>query len=301
MQGAEAAAAVSPVPETGYEKWALPFISFMNPLFYNIPLLEEAGFDRPPGNRGELLAYARAVSDPAAGRSGLALAFGAANPPGLYRDFYSWIWASGISMVREGRLNFNTRQISGTLAFLKQLQEEDLLLSGALTRTEAEKLEAFISGRAAMMISSVSDIHILRQRMGEGSFGITVIPPDASYTGKPLLGMTSWYLGIPKSSENREAALKFLAFLRERSAAAAENAHAVPGDGSNNIGYIYNDPLYAKAYDMYTAGETVQEFIGFPRLGELEAIVREQAGALFVSGRSPEEAAEEIQRRWEEL
>jgi multiple sugar transport system substrate-binding protein len=301
MQDSEDEEAVSPVPETGYEKWALPLISFMNPLFYNIPLLEEAGFDRPPRNRGEFLTYARAVSDPAAGRGGLVLALSPANPLGLYRDFYSWIWASGLSMIREGEFDFNTRQISGTLAFLKQLQEEGLLLSGVFTRTEAEKIEDFIGGRAAMMIGSVSDIHILRERMGEGSFGITMIPPDASYTGKPFLTMTSWYLGIPTGSENQEAALKFLSFLRERSSAIAENAHAVPGDGSNTISYIYNDPLYAKAYDMYTSGETAQEFIGFPRLGEIETIVREQIGALFDAGGNPEETAAEIQRRWEEL
>jgi hypothetical protein len=52
---------------------------------------------------------------------------------------------------------------------------------------------------------------------------------------------------------------------------------------------------------MYTAGETVQEFIGISRAGEIESIVLEQIGALLESGQSPEETAREIQRRWEEL
>jgi multiple sugar transport system substrate-binding protein len=296
MQGSEDAELVNiPVSEGEYEKWALPLISFINLLFYNIPLLQEAGFDRPPRTREDLLAYARAVADTAPERSGLVLALG------IYQDLYSWIWASGLSIVRNGRFDFDTRRISDTLAFLQQLQKEGLLLPGALTRTKAEKLEDFISGRAAMMIGPVSDIRILQERMGKEAFGITVIPPDASYTGKPVLAMTSWRLGIPKNSKHQEAALKFLLFLKERSSLIAENAHAVPGDGSNTISYIYNDPLYAKAYDMYTVGETVQELIGFPRTSEIETIVLEQIGALLESGRSPEETTREIQRRWEEL
>lgn len=293
--GEDTEAIIIPVPGDGYEKWALPLISFINPLFYNISLLQEAGFDRPPQTREDLLTYARAVADTAAGRSGLALALG------IYQDLYSWFWASGLSIVRDGRLDFNTRQISDTLAFLQQLRKEGLLLPGALTRTKAEKLEDFISGRAAMMIGPVSDIRILRERMGENMFGITVIPPDPSYTGKPVLALTSWRLGISGNSGHPEAALKFLSFLRERCSLIAENARAVPGDGSNTISYIYNDPLYAKAYDMYTAGETVQEFIGISRAGEIESIVLEQIGALLESGQSPEETAREIQRRWEEL
>jgi multiple sugar transport system substrate-binding protein len=137
--------------------------------------------------------------------------------------------------------------------------------------------------------------------MGADAFGITVIPPDASYAGKPVLTMTGWCLGTPRDSENHEAALEFLSFLRERSSAIAENAHAVPGNGSNTISYINNDPLYSKAYDMYAAGEMVQEFIGLSRIGEIETIVLEQIAALFGSDQSPEETAGEIQRRWEEL
>jgi multiple sugar transport system substrate-binding protein len=152
-----------------------------------------------------------------------------------------------------------------------------------------------------MMISSVADIHVLSERMGESAFGITSVPGEPSFGEKPILGLTSWYLGIPRSSEHKDEAWIFLSFLLERGALIAEKAHAVPGSRSNAIDFINEDPLYTKAYDMYTAGETVREFIGVPRVDEFETIVREQVYALFEKDQSPEETARYIQQRWEEL
>jgi multiple sugar transport system substrate-binding protein len=204
-------------------------------------------------------------------------------------------------MTQEGRPDFSAQAITGTLAFLKQLRQEGFLLPGIFSKTDADKREDFIQGRSAMMISSVADIHVLRERMGESAFGITSIPGESSFGGKPILGLTSWYLGIPRSAEHKDEAWAFLSFLLEWGTFIAEKAHAVPGSRSNTIDFITEDPLYTKAYDMYTAGETVQEFIGIPRVDEFEAVVRKQIYAMFEKDQSPEETARHIQQRWEEL
>ncbi|GHV75941.1 sugar ABC transporter substrate-binding protein [Spirochaetia bacterium] len=278
--------------DTGDTTWGRPLVSFTSHLFYNVELLQSAGFDRPPRNRSEVLTYARAVTDTSRGRYALALALSPDNPHGVYRDLFSWIWASGPSTIPA---------ITGVLTFLKQLRQDDFLLPGTFNRTDAEKREDFIKGRAAMMIASVADIHILRERMGESSFGITLVPGEASFGGKPVLGLTSWYLGIPRSAAHKDEAWAFLSFLLERSALIAEKAHAVPGNRNNVTDFVTDDPLYAKAYDIYTAGETVREFTGVPRVDEFEAVVREQLYALFEQDQSPEETAKHIQQRWEEL
>ncbi|MFP3042429.1 extracellular solute-binding protein [Treponema primitia] len=289
------------VPDQGYGKWGRHLISFTSPLFYNIELLQSAGFDRPPKSRAEILTYARSVTDKSAGQYALALALSPENPRGVYRDLFSWIWASSPAMTREGRPDFSARAITGTLAFLKQLRQEEFLLPGTFTRTDAEKREDFIQGRSAMMIASVADIHVLRERMGESAFGITAIPGESSFGGKPVLGLTGWYLGIPRSSKHKDEAWAFLSFLLEQGAFIAEKAHAVPGSRGNAIDFITGDHLYAKAYDMYTVGETVQEFTGVRRVDEFETLVREQVYALFEKDQSPEETAKHIQQRWEEL
>jgi multiple sugar transport system substrate-binding protein len=292
----------APTPtEPGFERWGLPLISFISPLFYNIELLQSTGFDRPPKTQAEMLSYARAVTDSGADRYGLALALSPENPQGIYRDLFSWIWASGPSMTKDGKPDFSAPGITRSLRFLKQLREEDLILPGTFTRTDAEKRDDFIRGRAAMMIGSVADIHILRERMGETDFGITVVPGEASYGGKPIMGLISWYLGIPRTAAHKDASWLFLSYLLEQGPHIAEKAHAVPGSRSNVIDFSTGDPLYAKAYDMYAAGETVYELTGVSRVDELEAIVRDQVYALFEKDLSPEKTAEEIQQRWKGL
>jgi multiple sugar transport system substrate-binding protein len=285
--------------DRGYETWGRHLIFFANPLYYNIALLRDAGFDRPPKSRAEMLAYARALTDAAAGRYALAMALGPDNPRGVYRDVFPWIWALSPQTFRDSRPDFSARSIAGALDFLRELWQEGCLVPGTFGKTEAEKREDFIQGRAAMMIASVADIRLLRQRMGEGAFGITAIPGESSFEGKPLLGLTGWSLGIPRSAAPKDKARDFLSFLLERGPQIAEKAHAVPGSLSR--AFSAGDPLYAKAYDMYAAGEAVQEFFGVSGVDRFEALVREQLYALFEEGRTTEETAAHIQQQWEKL
>jgi multiple sugar transport system substrate-binding protein len=285
--------------DRGYEAWGRHLIFFTNPLYYNIALLRDAGFDRPPKSRSEMIACARAVTDGAAGRYALAMALGPENPRGVYRDVFSWFWALGPQTFRDSGPDFSARSIAGALDFLRELRQEGCLVPGTFGKTEAEKREDFIQGRAAMMIASVSDIHLLRQRMEEDAFGITAIPGESSFEGKPLLGLTGWSLGIPRSAAPKDEARAFLSFLLERGPLIAEKAHAVPGSLSRAFGA--GDPLYAKAYDMYAAGEAVQEFPGLGGADRFEALVREQLRALFEEGRTTEETAASIQQQWEKL
>ncbi|MDR1248201.1 MAG: extracellular solute-binding protein [Treponema sp.] len=283
--------------DRGHEKWGRPLISFTNPLYYNIALLQEAGFDRPPKNRSEMLAYARAITDVEAGRYALTLALDPENPLGVYREIFPWIWAFSPAAFRDSRTDFSARSVAGAFEFLRQLRQEGVIAPGTFTKTEAEKREDFIQGRAAMMIASVADIHVLRGRLGEDTFGITLIPGESSFEGKPILGLTGWSLGIPRNSAHKEEAGAFLSFLLERGPLIAEKAHAVPGSLNQAMDFSAGDPLYAKAYDMYTAGEPVQEFSLAGGTGEFEALVREQLYALFEEGRTPEETAGQIQRQ----
>jgi multiple sugar transport system substrate-binding protein len=284
-----------------YEKWGRHLISFINPLYYNIALLREAGFDRPPKSRSEMLSYARSVTEAGTGRHALAMAIGPENPLGVYRDVFSWVRAFSPLTFRESRPDFSARSISRALDFLWELRQEGCIAPGIFTKTEAEKLEDFVQGRAAMMIASVANIDLLRQRMGEGAFGITLVPGESSFEGKPVLGLTAWRLGIPRSAARKDEARAFLSFLLEQGPLIAEKAHAVPGSLGRAMDFSAGDPLYAKAYDMYTAGETVQEFSGVRGVDKFQALVREQLYALFEKGQTPEETAGQIQQHWEKL
>jgi multiple sugar transport system substrate-binding protein len=285
---------------SGDERWGMPLVSFISPFFYNINLLRPAGFDRPPKDYTELLACARAITDRSKGRFALALSLGPENPQGIFRDLFSWIGASAGNFAgADGRIRFNDRPVVETLRFLDQLHREDLLLPGIFSITEDEKIAAFIQGRIGMMIGSVADIQAIRTRMDDSAFSITTIPAGAGYAGSPVLGLSSWYAGLPRQGTHKEEAWAFLSFLRERGNFIAAKAHAVPGSG--NITTTFDDdPLYSKAYDIYAAGDLTQ-FTGFSRIDEITGIIREEVYAMFEEGRSPEETAEAVQRRWEEL
>jgi multiple sugar transport system substrate-binding protein len=287
--------------EAQYGQWALPLVSFMYPLFYNVEVLKNAGFDRPPKTRTEFLDYARAISDRAGNRYGTALALGTDNHQDMYREIFPWFWAAGTFLLREGEADLSGRPVIETLNFLNRFREEGILSPGSFSKTEEQKREEFLAGKIGMMIGSLRDIDLLRERMGEDGFGITAVPGPDGYIGKPAFGLSSWYVGITRRSAHKDEAWRFLTFLSERSSSLAARARGVPGNGNGGSAYIEANPHYAKAYEIYEAGDMIREFSGIPRAAELEALVRDEIHALLEQGRSPGESAAAIQKKWETL
>ncbi|MDR3333865.1 MAG: extracellular solute-binding protein [Treponema sp.] len=288
-------------PDAQYEAWAMPLVSFMAPLFYNIEVLQAAGFDRPPKNQTDFLRYARTITVPGTDRFGMVLSLDPEHPEDVYHEVYSWIWASGAIMMRDGAPSFTGRPLIETLDFLGTLRQEGLLSPGSFAKTREQKLEEFCTGKAGMMIASVQDIDFLRKRIGDTGFGITTIPGPEGYLGKPVFGLTGWYAGISRYSEHKAEAWTFISFLAESIAAPAAKAHAVLGSGTIPPDYLRDNPLYAKVYDMYEEGDTIQEFTGVPQVRELETIAREELYELLEAGRDAPATAETIQQRWEDV
>jgi multiple sugar transport system substrate-binding protein len=275
---------------------ALPVISFINPLFYNIELLTAAGFDRPPKNQTEFLSYVQSITKPDRGIYGAVLALGEKKSYSISRHILSWIWSAGI--LRDGdAFDFNSRQVVESLSFLNQLKP--YLYPDLFGIDEQARLEIFIEGKAGMMIGSVSDVKRL-QKQAKQNFNITTIPGPALYIGKPVFALSSWYIGISAESRNQEEADAFIGFLLEHASQLADGVFAVPGNGDRNTDLVKTDPYYSKAYDMYDAGEMVREVYGTGRIRKLNAVIYEELKRMF-EGRSPEDTAAAIQSRWETI
>jgi multiple sugar transport system substrate-binding protein len=276
------------------ENRALPVISFINPLFYNIDLLKAAGFDRPPKNQTEFLSYVQAITKPDHGIYGAVFALGEENSSGISRHILSWIWSAGI---RNGEaFDFSSKQVVEALAFLKQLKP--YLYPDCFNIDEEARLNIFIEGKAGMMIGSVSDVKKVRERM-EQNFNITTIPGPALYVGKPVFALSSWYAGIAAESTQQEEAAEFIGFLLEHASELATGAFAVPGNGDRNTELVNTDPYYSKAYDMFDAAEMVRELYGTGRAKKLNAVIYGELKRMF-EGQSPEAAAVAIQSRWQD-
>jgi multiple sugar transport system substrate-binding protein len=284
-----------------YDEWAFPLVSFMAPLFYNIEVLQSAGFDRPPKNWTDFLHYARTITDKETGRFGVALALSQEYPQGIYLDLYSWIWASGTVIITNDKPHFTTPVVIDTLNFINKLHQEGFIAPDIFLKNREQKLEEFITGKIGMMIASVQDIEVIRKQMGDSTFGITTIPGPDIYLGKPVFGLTNWYAGISRECAYKNEAWIFLSFLAKRVSILASTSHAVPGSRNDPGNYLKGDTFYSKAYDIYEGGDGIQEFAGYPAVHVLDFIVREELYNMLELEQDATATAEAIQRRWEEV
>jgi ABC-type glycerol-3-phosphate transport system substrate-binding protein len=278
-----------------------PLISFINPLFYNIDLLKASGFDRPPKNREEFLAYSKAITGQ--GNYGAALSLAEEDPLSVSRHLLSWLWASGIGLengVAAEIFRFDAKPVIETLTFLNQLKPS--LYPPPFFMTEKERQRFFAEGKIGMMIGSVSEIKELREKMGD-VFSITTVPGLQTYVGKPVFFLSGWFMGVNEKSAKKEEAAKFAAFLRGRAGILAAAAFAIPGSGGQYTESVKTDPFYSKAIDMSNAGEMIREMYKNKPAAppELNNIVREEVQRMFDGSQGPEETAQAIQSRWEKL
>ncbi|QQO09595.1 ABC transporter substrate-binding protein [Breznakiella homolactica] len=279
----------------------MPAVSFSYPLFYNIKLLRESGFDRPPKSREEFLAYVRTIAGGGSGIYGTALALSPENPYGITGDLYAWLCASGPAITQGNTLDFTSREAVRGLTFLSAFAEENSLDPGFAGTADREKLDSFAAGKTAMIIGSVGDIACIRGKAPELDFGVTAVPAQASYIGKPYFAVRSWYLGIPKESPRDEAAWRFISFLlgKDRNEYLASRVYGIPANGNAQPERLNHDDLYEKLLSLTDSGEGIAELYGFSQAGVLETIIREETIRMLNGEQSPEETAAAIQSRWD--
>ena len=270
--------------DSGAKQMAIPLVSFMDMLFYNIDILSAAGFDRPPKTRDEFLTYARAVSRGDSGAAGYALSLSRRDRQALARDVFSWIWASDgnlFSVDEEGVLVFNKDAIK-ELSFFGVLNKEGMLAPNIFETTGDERLEAFVQGKTAMIIASTGVIPYLREKMGDNAFGVTTIPVSGT-GGKYTVGISSVYVGISANTAYPESAWSFLSFLAGKSNLLCEKLNAVPGMVSNIIpgDYVRVDPFYSKAWEIFEASVAAENLSVKPEAREYENNFLEELKTFF--------------------
>jgi len=296
--------------ETGALITAVPLVSFMDLLFFNIELLQAAGFDRPPKTMEDFFLYAKTVST--ANNGILADAAGAVmalKEQSLSRDIFSWIWAAGWNFwPDEGSPSapvINSKSVINELNILGRLYRDGVLSLNSFEMTEEQALEGFANGKIAMLIASTRAIPALRERMGDNAFGITTIP-GAGAAGKYSVSLTGIFAGINKNCAYPDAAWVFLEFLAGKSPLLCAQLKAVPGYvpdlvSSDTKNYIKEDPFYAKAWDIFESSVVVRGFLGVPGAQEYENAVSEEIRPFFEGRRTAQETVNAIQRRWDEV
>ena len=192
--------------------WMIPVANFVYPMFVNEDLMKKAGVSATPTNRTEFTAAAKALAKLGNNTAGWVLPLDSATPNGIQNDVMSWVWASGGSMLKDGKPNLvGNADVKSTLEFIKGLYDSGSIAKGSFTMKEQDKVNEFTNGRVGMMIDSLAHVNLIREQNKDLKFAVAAIPSADGYTGKGALPYASWGIGVAANSKHQAEAFKLVA------------------------------------------------------------------------------------------
>ena len=277
-----------------------PLASFVYPVFVNLDLAKAAGVDKMPTNRTEFAEAAKKMTDPAKNQYGWVLPLSLQNPGGIQNDVMSWTWASGASMLKDGKPDVENESVVGTLEYVKSLQDAGVISPGIFAKKEQDKVEEFVNGRVGMMIDSLAHINLIRERNPKLNFGISALPAVDGYTGKRGLPYASWGIGISEGSKHKDEAWKLVEYLMspDVNGRLVSIANAFPGNVNAKPDFTKSDPLFEEAFKIFQSGKLANEFVGLPVAEELMRQMGIEVQKMFDGKETAKEAAANTQKQW---
>lgn len=279
--------------------YMIPAVNFVYPLYTNTDILTEAGVAQAPTNRTEFADAARAISDKT-DASGWGLNLSLETPSGIQNSVMSWVWASGGSMLKDGKPDVNNPEVADMVTYIKGLYDEGAVASGAFTMKEQDMVEEFTNGRIGMMVDSLAHVNLIRENNPDLNFDIAAIPSVDGFEGERGIPYASWGVGISANTEHPEESWKLVEFLMsaEINGELSTIANAFPGNSKATPDFEGKDELFKKAFDIYQAGYPANEFTGLPVAEELMRQFGEQFQATLDGKQSPEQMLETVQKSW---
>jgi multiple sugar transport system substrate-binding protein len=277
-----------------------PLASFVYPVFVNLDLAKAASVDKMPATRTEFADAAKKMTHADKNEYGWVLPLSLQNPGGIQNDVMSWVWASGASMLKDGKPDLENDSVVGTLDYIKSLQDAGVISPGIFAKKEQDKVEEFVNGRVGMMIDSLAHINLIRQRNPNLNFGISALPAVDGYTGKRGLPYASWGIGISNSSQHKAEAWKLVEYLMspDVNGRLVSIANAFPGNVNAKPDFTKSDPLFAEAFKIFQSGKLANEFVGLPVAEDLMRQMTVEVQKMFDGKQSAKEVAANTQTQW---
>ena len=246
--------------------YMIPVVNFVYPLFTNDAVLAKAGVTKPPSNRTEFADAAKKVTALGGDVKGWVVPLSPEAPNGIQNDVMAWNWASGGTMLKDGKPDLTNADVKGTVEFVKSLWDAKAVAPGALTMKEQDKVEEFTNARVGMMIDSLAHVTLIRKNNPNLKFSISAIPAKDGYTGKRGIPYASWGIGIAENSKHKAEAFKLVSFLMNEAnnSKLSSIANAFPGNTKSVPDFVADDALFKAAFDIYKAGYPANEFTGLP-------------------------------------
>ena len=280
--------------------YMIPVVNFVYPLFINEDILKSAGVESAPSTRSEFAAAAKAMTNPEANVYGWVLPLSLEVPNGIQNDVMSWVWASGKSMLKDGKPDVTNSDVKSAVEFIKGLYDAGVIAPGAFTMKEQDKVEEFTNGRVGMMIDSLAHINTIRERNPELKFSLAAVPAEDGYDGKRGLPYASWGIGIAENSQHKAEAWKLVEFLmsEEVNSELSTIANAFPGNVNSVPDFVKTDELFGSAFEIYQKGYPANEFVGLPVAEDLMRAFDEQFQLMLEGDQTVDEMLQKVQEAW---
>jgi len=280
--------------------YMIPVVNFVYPLFINEDILKSAGVESAPSTRSEFAAAAKAMTNPEANVYGWVLPLSLEVPNGIQNDVMSWVWASGKSMLKDGKPDVTNSDVKSAVEFIKGLYDAGVIAPGAFTMKEQDKVEEFTNGRVGMMIDSLAHINTIRERNPELKFSLAAVPAEDGYDGKRGLPYASWGIGIAENSQHKAEAWKLVEFLmsEEVNSELSTIANAFPGNVNSVPDFVKTDELFGSAFVIYQKGYPANEFVGLPVAEDLMRAFDEQFQLMLEGDQTVDEMLQKVQEAW---
>ena len=291
---------IADIVQLGGKSVMFPLASFVYPVFVNLDIAASAGVDTMPSTRSEFVDAATKMTDADANQYGWVLPLSLQSPGGIQNDVMSWNWASGNSMLKDGKPDLENSNVIETLEFIKSMDDAGVIAPGIFAKKEQDKVEEFVNGRVGMMISSLAHINLIRERNPDLNFGISAIPAADGYDGARGLPYASWGIGISESTEHKEEAWKLVEYLMspEVNGKLVSIANAFPGNVNATPDFVQSDELFGKAFEIFQSGYLANEFVGLPVAEELMRQLNVEMQKMMDGQQSAAEAVAAAQAKW---
>ena len=282
------------------KSFMFPVASFVYPIFINLDLFAAAGLNSMPKNRSEFLSAARKLTNKSKNQYGWVLPLSLQSPNGAQNDVMSWVWASGKSMLKDGKPNLTNKDVISALKFIEVMYKEKLISPGSFAKKEQEKLEEFVNGGVGMTVSSLAHINMIRDRNPSLNFTITDFPAADGYKGRRGLPYAAWGIGISQHSKHKEEAWKLVSYLMspEVNSKLVSIANAFPGNVHAKPDFVTSDRLFGKGFKIFQSGYLANEFTGLPVAEELMRMFNEEIQLMLEGKQTAEQAAAKAQAKW---
>jgi multiple sugar transport system substrate-binding protein len=280
---------------------AIPYRHTTNALIYNEAILAERGFDGPPQSIDELIEMAHGLTftrDDGTRVHGLTfLGTASATPLNFVGGFGATYIADDLTVKA------NSPEMIKALAALADLFQNGVLPPNITSSNLDDLIGMVASGQAAMAINPFARYETLNDPDVSSYAGqIKVAPFPATTPASSFANTEFWSMAIPKNSANKDLALSLIQEL-----AKPENTVRAALNGNGSVRSTdYADPRVVD-YVPYAAAEAAAldslevTIPAFDKTAQAATLFIEEMQAAMLGIKSPEQAAEDLQRRAEEL